>query len=213
MPSMETIKQENSISSFYRSLYDQRHELDNDGWTAFRQKLSHRISVSCEKLRKEKIVELPASSSKSQFDHTSSEPTARGSDSSENSRSPSPSSSVATASSPTPAEAQRQSSAGNLPAANDALKIHQASQPAINHGSATISVIPDHRYISYVWEQAQARGLAVNDENTCLETSPKTSFHRVTYDGISGEGMGRNGKLAKQAAYKQLCDLKGLRLV
>jgi hypothetical protein len=206
----ETTEQEASISSFYRSLYDQRCKLHDDGWIAFRQELSNQISVSCEKLRKEKIAELPASSSVSQFGRIRSKSSARGGDSSEDSRSPSPSSSVTTASSSTPAEAQRQSSAEHL---QEALQVHQASQPAMNHGTTAIGVIPDHQYISYVWLQAQARGLAVDDENTCLETRPKTYFHKVTYDSISGEGMGRSGKLAKQAAYKQLCELKGLRLV
>lgn len=202
---------ETSISSFYRRLYENRCVLSDDGWIEFRQELSDRISFSCEKLRNEKIAELPALSLAPDHGHTRNVSLARASDSSENSRSPSPSSSVTTASSSTPAEVQRQRSAEPLPAANEAFQIHQASHPAISHGSAT-TIIPDHRYISYIWEHAQARGLAVNDENTCLETFPKTYLHKVTYDGVSGEGIGRNGKLAKQAAYKQLSQLKGLSL-
>lgn len=210
--SLESDGQETSISSFYRGLNENRCVLSDDDWIEFRQELSDRISSSCEKLRNEKTAELPALSLDPYHGRTENVSWVGASDNSEKLRSPSPFSSTSSASSSTPAEAQRQSSSELLPAANGAFQIHQASCPAIKHKSAT-TIIPDHRYISYTWEHAQARGLAVNDENTCLETTPKIFFHKVTYDGTSCEGRGRNGKLAKQAAYKELCKVKGLRLV
>lgn len=211
--SMETIKQENSISNFYRSLCDQRCELDDDAWTAFRQELSHQISVSCEKLRKEKMVELPAFSLDPQPGSTRTVPPAGGSDSSENSRSPSPSSSITTASSSTPAEAQRQSSAEHLLAENERLQTLQAPHSSRNNGPESVNLVPDQRYISYAKAHAQAHGMNVIDMKSRLYTDPETFCHKATYDGVSGEGTGVTVKSAKRAAYRQLCHLKGLTVV
>ena len=210
---MDTVKHDDSISSFYRSLCDRRYELDDDGWIAFRQELSHRISVSYEKLRKEKLIELPAFSLTPQPYTIRNVTSIGGSDSSENSRSPSPSSSITTASSSTPAEAQRRNSAGPLPSAKETLHTLQVPQSSPNREIKSVNPIPDERYISYAKAHAQAHRMKIIDTKSRIYTEPETFCHKATYDGVSDEGTGVTVKLAKRAAYRQLCHLKGLTVV
>ena len=123
----------------YNHIYSTRCRSDDAEWVDFRQKLSFSISISCERLRNEKIPELPALSiTKPSQNTVVAVPRTRHSDgASPSSSSSSPlSSSSSSSSSPLSSSSRHQPTAGGSTATRGSPQTQQTSQSLANLAAA-----------------------------------------------------------------------------
>jgi hypothetical protein len=193
-----------TLFGLYRNIYDKRHNSSDTDWATYRQALSSCIAANCNRLRNEKVRELPADSIPSPFENGAI-PTPATSNSDGSSLPPSPS--------PPPDSSDQQNPVNESTATDGAVQSQQLLQPSENPAAGPITTVAFWRYTSVLKEHADIHGGVVDYQRTSLSDYPPSWHITATFRGFSGQGIGRNSTQAKHAASKQLCESMGLSIL